>query len=157
MTSPGRTGALVAAVLGSAMLGSACGARAPTGAATTATVPGGATTPSPSRQTPDSAPWSAPVATVAGRNLKGVSCASTVFCVVIDGTGRVYTFIASRWAAGTSLDPTAATTAAQTFVSCPSTSLCMAVPGGNDTAVGKGTAYGPMWAPAVAMPGAQRL
>jgi hypothetical protein len=97
------------------------------------------------------------VATVSGRNLKDVSCASPAFCVVIDGSGRVYTFIADRWVAGTSLDPTAATTAAQTFVSCPSTTFCMAVPSANTTATAKATANGLLWGPAVAMPGAQRL
>ncbi len=147
----------LAAAMGCVLLGAACGPGAPRPGATPATTaPGGLTTTSPSRGAASTA-WSAPVATVNGRNLKGVSCASTDFCVVIDGSGRVYTFIAGRWAAGSSLDPTSATTAAQTFVSCPSTALCMAVPGGNDTAVGKGSAYGPVWAPAVALSGAQRL
>lgn len=68
--------------------------------------------------------WSAPAVIDSGANgLAAVSCASSAFCVAVDGNGQATVFNGSTWSAPSVVDPGYSLSA----VSCPTTTFCAAV------------------------------
>jgi hypothetical protein len=85
--------------------------------------------------------WSRPVKieTLTGGSLTGVSCPTTTLCVTVDALGNVLTSVnptggASAWTKPVKIDSTTVSgggAAGFTGVSCPATTLCVAVDGGD--------------------------
>lgn len=75
-----------------------------------------------------------------GADLVAVSCATTAFCVAVDGAGNALTYsggLASAWTAA-AVDPGQALAS----VSCPTATFCVAVDGGGGEVTMSGTNWG---------------
>ena len=77
--------------------------------------------------------WSAPMAISGAQELQAVGCASSTFCVAIDGIGDAFYFDGSGW----SSQPN--DWGSVTSISCPTTTFCVSVKGG--VSVWNGTSW----------------
>jgi hypothetical protein len=68
--------------------------------------------------------WSAPIAVGGSQSLQAVGCATSTFCVAIDGIGDGFYFNGSSWSAGPN------DWGSVMSISCPTSSFCVSVAGG---------------------------
>ena len=76
--------------------------------------------------------WGAPLSVVPVPDespvIEGTSCATTSFCVAVDGSGNAYTFNGTSWSGATDIDTQInGNGSSMTGLSCPTTTFCMAI------------------------------